>query len=437
MTMADEYIAGLGEAVYLVARSGQQSPKARTLTQSFLRNGVGAAIDIAAGPNPSVAILDLLVLSALQTWAFEAHWMPEGIGDGGKAAVARIRRAEEDIWHAAASSLTDEQLATVRRLVDHWIAEHPDRTVVSLVRFADFGDERKLSTASLRGEAGGLLREVSDATGAIDDARLLGERALWFASRYPYVLGEQVELTAFRLAGQPEGQELVKALQSIQDLSRTATDRLDGFRQDLREEREDLFRQVATERTATIQQAQSALEETVQNALAGAAERIAAQRQIAIDQFFQSIAAERRALLDDFEAREATLRGVMTELRETIDASGTLASELTKTVGAIDRVVARFDSASSRGAEALKLSDVRDALAETKQAAEQIVTLLERTDELAESGRLERPLAGLVDPANGLIDRAFWRGAILIVLLVAGLGLLRLIPVRGSSGPRG
>ena len=70
MTMADEYIAGLGEAVYLVARSGQQSPKARTLTQSFLRNGVGAAIDIAAGPDPSVATIDHLVLSALQTWAF-------------------------------------------------------------------------------------------------------------------------------------------------------------------------------------------------------------------------------------------------------------------------------------------------------------------------------------------------------------------------------
>lgn len=65
MGMADEYGAALGEALYLLVRSDDVTPKGRWLVQSFLRNGMGAAIDIAAGSNPSVALLDLMVLVSL------------------------------------------------------------------------------------------------------------------------------------------------------------------------------------------------------------------------------------------------------------------------------------------------------------------------------------------------------------------------------------
>jgi len=74
--------------------------------------------------------------------------------------------------------------------------------IVALVRFNEFADERKISSLSLRGKARGLLQEVSAAGAAVDDARLLGERLLWFAGRYPFLLGEQTELTAYRLIDQ-------------------------------------------------------------------------------------------------------------------------------------------------------------------------------------------------------------------------------------------
>lgn len=67
MGMADEYSAALGEAMYLLVRSESVDPKGRWLAQSFLRNGMGAAIDIAVGPHPSVGLLDLLVLGSLQS----------------------------------------------------------------------------------------------------------------------------------------------------------------------------------------------------------------------------------------------------------------------------------------------------------------------------------------------------------------------------------
>ncbi len=83
MSMADDYIAALGESVYLLTKNNKLSSKGRWLAQSFLRNGVGASIDIGAGPNPPADILDLLVLASLQSWSFEKHWMPAGIGDAG------------------------------------------------------------------------------------------------------------------------------------------------------------------------------------------------------------------------------------------------------------------------------------------------------------------------------------------------------------------
>ena len=132
MEMADGYIASLGESVFLLTRSGKLDSRGRWLAQSFLRNGVGASLDIAVGPNPPVSLLDLLVLTSLQAWSFKAHWIPAGIGEAGIAALERLKDAEENAWTSARKVLSSEQLLTLRGLIDAWITENPDRTVVSL-----------------------------------------------------------------------------------------------------------------------------------------------------------------------------------------------------------------------------------------------------------------------------------------------------------------
>jgi hypothetical protein len=428
MGLADEYIAALGESVYLVTRNEEASPRARWLAQSFLRNGVGAALDIAAGPNPGVGILDLLVSVSLQAWSFERHWMPAGIGEMGRPILARIREAEATIWNTARDALSREQLDTLRALINAWITENPDRTVVALVRFEEFADERKLDSLSLRGKAAGLLREVSEASGAIDEARLLGERILWYAGRYPYVLGEQAELTTYRLADQPEGRELVETLRSVRRLSDELAERAESIRNDLTEQRTALFDRISVERVNAIAQSRQALEDVIQAGIADAAERINAERVAAIEAFFHRLDTERTILLDDLAAREGQLGGLLGELRDTIAASGDLAHELTATVVAIDRVVARFDLDSDSNREPLKMTDVRDAAIEATHAAEQVTEILRLTNELAQSDQLDRRLDALADPLGDVVDRAFWRGAILIALLIGGLALLRYLP---------
>lgn len=441
MEMADEYVAALGEAVYLDLRgqhplagaAQRESPESRVLSQSFLRNGVGAAIDIAAGPNPSVAILDLLVLASLQRWAFRAHWMPAGIDSGGDAAYERLGRAEAELWSSAATRLAPAQLATVRRLIDEWIADHPDRTVVSLVRFADFADERAAGRASSRREAGGLLREVSAATGAIDDVRLLGERALWFASRYPYVLGEQTELTAYRLAAQPEVQQSIRAIEAIRELTESVDDRLDSMRGELRQELDAIVARIATERETTIRQAQTALEETVEQALDGAASRLAAEREIALAEFFRGVTSERDAMLDAIDRRQGDLEGTLADVRTTIAAAGGLAEELTRTAASVDRIVARFDPDARPQGQALRLEELRALAVDAAAAADRLSDLLERTDTLLASPETQARLAALVAPADALVDRVFWRALALIAILLAGLAALRLIPSRRTA----
>lgn len=237
MGWADDYAAMIAESIYLLPPTEEHDPRSRKIELFFLRNGIGACFDIGAGPNPGTAVLDLLVLSALQTWSFEVHWMPAGIGERGAPALLHLQQAEADLWHKARAVLSDDQLRTVRQLVDTWIAENPDRTVTALVRFDAFAEERMINSLSLREDASGLLRAVSEASGAIDDARLLGERLLWFSGRYRYLMGEQAELTAYRIADQPEPRLLLDTLQAIEKASTLTAARLETVRQDLEGER--------------------------------------------------------------------------------------------------------------------------------------------------------------------------------------------------------
>jgi hypothetical protein len=119
---------------------------------------------------------------------------------------------------------------------------------------------------------------------------------------------------------------------------------------------------------------------------------------------------------------------MMKELNETITVSGTLAKELTDTVNAIDRVMGRFDVDPEEKREPLRMTDVRDAAIETGRAAERLTLLLEQTVQLLESETWDRRISSLVDPANTVFDKVFWRGVILICILIVGLGLLKLVP---------
>jgi hypothetical protein len=94
----------------------------------------------------------------------------------------------------------------------------------------------------------------------------------------------------------------------------------------------------------------------------------------------------------------------MTELKETIAVSGTLARDLTETVNAIDHVVSRFDRDPGDKSEPLRMTDVRDAAIETGHAAEKVTLLLERPSPSSSPNPGIERISKMTDPADAIIN---------------------------------
>ena len=92
----------------------------------------------------------------------------------GIPALNRLKRAEENVWTSTRGTLSADQLLTLRGLIDAWISENSDRSVVALVRFNEFADKRKNSSLSLCGKARGLCCKRS-----AKPARPLTTRVCW------------------------------------------------------------------------------------------------------------------------------------------------------------------------------------------------------------------------------------------------------------------
>jgi aminopeptidase N len=172
-----------------------------------------------------------------------------------RKAEERMRKADADLWRLSSRLLSRQQQETLRSLIDEWIKANPQRELVSFVRFDEFTDLRTQPREAERTKAQGLLRDVVAATTAVESARLLGERALWFAARYPYLIGQQAEKTMFRAAEQPEVQKALEAVDSIQKLTAALTARVETLDRDLDARVETIAAQVRAERTAAIEQA--------------------------------------------------------------------------------------------------------------------------------------------------------------------------------------
>ena len=312
MSMSDDWNSALGAMAYEMQRACGSDMECMWVTQAFLRNGMGASLDVAVGPNPSVAIMDMLVLCSLETWALEHHWAGFGIPlESGLAGAKQLAKARDSLWEQAADHLKAPELARLRALIDAWIARHPDQGIVSFVRLADFASDRNQLTLAERAEAGGLLEELTEVSVAVDDARLLGERALWYSSRYPYVLGQQAEMTALRLTQSISGQVAAQ--------------------------REAILGGVAKEREAIISSL-SDQERTLTPVLAEARGTIAEARALSVE--LQKVVAAVDGLVARFDNTQSDGKALsIADLESLVREAGTSATEARKLIEASSGLV--------------------------------------------------------------------------------------------------
>lgn len=412
MQMADDYIAALGEANYVIAASKNMDPKSRLLMTSFTRNGVGSAIDIASGPNPDVALLDMLTLCALQNRALEKHWVPAGVNAEVAAAVAeRLRVEEGKIWEKSQRVLNNEQRQKLRETIDAWGKANPDRMVVAFVRFDDFLDARFLPASADRQRAGGLLKQVSEASAAVEDARLLGERLIWFAGRYPFVLGQQTELTSYRIAVQPEVSQLLDSLTMVDKLGKDLITRWDALPDEIAKQREALFKEITAQRQQVIKD------------LEGSARKL-------VDESIDKATTETRALLKDLAEQENKLSPLLKEVNQTVASAKDLAVELKQTSQMVDKILSRFEGQDAEG-KRITLQGLQQTVTQATTMAVELRATLEKLDETVEASVWDEKIARLEAVSESLVNRIFWRGLLLILIFLAGFALVRwLVPLR-------
>jgi len=395
LRFADSYVAAVADAADQVAAQVKTRDAQVAALHWKINQATSAYLD-ATGENPLVNALDLLVLASVSRMVVEAGGAGEALGPMPEPLVTEHRNLETMAWNLAGQFLTPEQRQELENLIQEWRKKNPNDRSVATARFRDFalelgkisqpGNVRPSSIFSLLYID--PLAGLNPTTVAIQQSRELAERTVSYAERAPTVLRWQAELLALQIGGQPDAQQVMTDLQraslSISDVAKTVQ---------------------------------------------GVPELVDAQRKAAIDQFFAGVAAERTAILSDMASQESRFRTLLSQLQLTMNAGGQMGTSLTETIKSLDAFVRYVSPPTPPNAAAAKPGKPFDPLDYGKAASEVGGMARDLNAFLLSAERTSPKLATISQQAGtdlkDVIDHAFWRGLILIAVLLVGS-----IPVR-------
>jgi len=291
----------------------QKSPKkTRHEVQGLITYSMSNVYIIAGESDPDVALLDIISMVTLGRIIFEEEG-PKRFGRNIQPIIQGFQRAEKDIKGIAARVLTAEQIKNLRIIVLKWRQNNPEVFFFPLVRFSNFAADRRESKLARADDAEGIFETVEVATEQAEEMRLLAERGMYLATRMPQLWGLFGELWLTRILDNPDLETiLADVTQLIEVSSRLATTA------------EDLPGQITKEREATIKQAMENVSKERSAAITQAMESVAKERSAAITQFISELSAERKAALNDFFAEEERIGGLLSDLKQTLEAGNEL-----------------------------------------------------------------------------------------------------------------
>ena len=215
MRFADVYASTVAQAADdLSARVG--TPEARLAGLRWKLGQGTSAYVVATGSNPSLNALDTLVLVTLARMVVEDHQV-KVFGEAALPLLETHRKLEADAWLLANGALKPPQQQELRELIQEWREKNPDQRYIGAIRFKEFvtalGRMPRLGTTAPTSVLSLLfldpLADLDPTTAAIEDTRLLGERAMYYTQRMPTLLAWQTELLAYQLAVQPESKQML------------------------------------------------------------------------------------------------------------------------------------------------------------------------------------------------------------------------------------
>jgi methyl-accepting chemotaxis protein len=371
MRFADSYVASVAQvADEFGAKVG--TPKARLAALKWKLGQATSAYTDATGPSPVVNALDILVLVTVSRMVIEDYGV-ETFGDAALPLLETQRQQETNAWSLANGMLKPAQQQELRDLIQEWRQKNPHQRYVGAIRFREFatalGKPQTPATTSPSSVFSLLyldpLAGLDPTTAAIEETQRLGERAMYYTQRMPQLLSWQTEVLAYQLAEQPESEQV---LSNANQLATSA----ESF-------------------AKTAQQLPQLIND---------------QRQAAIQQ-----------LLDGLRSQE-------TDVRQTLNAGGDAAANINAAIKSLDAFVRYVSSPNtnkttvSTNSRPYNVLDYGTAAGQVGAAARDLSALLttlnQSTPQLAQLGQQTTA------DANRVVDHAFRRGLILILVLLIG-----------------
>ena len=410
MAYADRFASISAQAIDDFLRSGP-TPEARFAVLGDAVYSASAAYTIAADANPEAALLDLVVLATLERLVFEQYWRPR-LGPSVDTVTKAFGKLEGDAWQFSAKVLTTPQQQELRDMIKAFRRDNPEVSTVSHIRFADLPAMRKQSTLRRDKKTGGLFKSVRRATEQVELTRMLAERGMYLGTRLPLLTGYFVDAWLTQWTLNPALKQVLADVHGFAAVS----DRLATVA-------EQLPKQIAQERDRTMQELESFRDTTLEKVVT----KVAQVRETTIDHAMNRIAEERKATIQQFLAEEKRVKGVLSELRQTLAEGNNLMVSVNTLTDKLDL------GAPSEPAEPFDIKDYRDTMVALAGAADGLNALVGSTNELVKAPGLDKFLSRLTEvldevgkESEEVLDRAFTDAALLLLLGLVGYVIARL-----------
>jgi hypothetical protein len=381
MRFADEYTSRVTERV-VAFQQATSVPGERLTTQTWLVSQATSAFTIAAGPNPEINAIDMLVFATLSRMVIEDRWVGELYGPRAEGLLAAHRALENRAWNFAPKFLSEAQIEELRFAIDAWHRENPVMRAVPFVHLEDFAFATRVTHSGTAASSSSSifsflgidpLSNLDPAVREIAQSRQLAERAVYYGQRAPNLISMEAQRLAFELAMTPESAGLLANVDRIGGAAQTAGN-LAG----------DLPRLLAEERAALIEQLAAVL-----------------------------------------DVRQDQLQALVVELRSTLEAGGTTSDSVRETITALDALLARFDrpaTATDRStARPFDVLEYTEGLRVLGETAQHLQVLLAQAD--GKVPALNQASERATRQVASLVDHMFWRLVQLILVLVAAVVL--------------
>src|SRR5262245_10623638 len=251
MRFADEYAMTVAQAAEdFAAKVG--TVEARMVAARIKLGQATSAVVDAAGQNPTVNALDLVVLASASRMVTQDYLLGERFGEAARPLLDTSLRLETNAWQLVRPVLKAEQQQELRELIQEWRRKNPTQRYVGAVRFREFaeavGRTPQQSVAKPTSVFSLLFLDpmagLDPTLRAIEETRYLAERAVYYGQRMPILLSWQAEFLALQLADQPAPKQML-----------TNVDKLSASLEVFAKAAEQLPQLVDQQREAAIQQA--------------------------------------------------------------------------------------------------------------------------------------------------------------------------------------